>query len=509
MKFRALIKAAGRIVSIMAISLLALGLGPTVITFGSYLYYEMSGTIMPDVSIGGVPVGGLTREEAQARLDRVWNKELRLAAVDLHNPSRAWVVSPAEFGLKVDPILTAQRALTFAREGRLLDQINLMLAVLRTGIDLPPIVDFDVELAELRYASWDQQLRIPPQDGWLILERGEVIVHPAVLGWEIDVPGSVALLAEDPLSYLTQQQVIPIAMRSFEPEITDLSETVSRLEDVLGSHPQLQAYDPVTDKHFTWEPDRVMIASWIKLQLGGGGYSFELDQQAIDDFILDAVLGLGTERALDMEGGRDQLIAQISGLSPEPLIISYLPTEYIVQPGDQWISLSFKVGIPYWKLQEANPVLVRQGLIPGETLILPPRDGMLTLPVVPEKRIVIDISEQRMWVYQDQGLIHEYVISTGIPDSPTLPGVFQVSSHYENAYASIWDLYMPHFIGIYDAVPGLTNGIHGLPLLSNGRRLWADVLGRPASFGCIILDLVAAEELFTWAEDGVVVVIQA
>jgi lipoprotein-anchoring transpeptidase ErfK/SrfK len=78
-----------------------------------------------------------------------------------------------------------------------------------------------------------------------------------------------------------------------------------------------------------------------------------------------------------------------------------------------------------------------------------------------------------------------------------------------NAYASIWNLYMPNFMGIYDAVPGLTNGIHGLPLLSNGRRLWADVLGRPASFGCIILDLQAAEELYNWAEDGVVVEIKA
>jgi lipoprotein-anchoring transpeptidase ErfK/SrfK len=42
-------------------------------------------------------------------------------------------------------------------------------------------------------------------------------------------------------------------------------------------------------------------------------------------------------------------------------------------------------------------------------------------------------------------------------------------------------------------------------LLSNGKRLWADILGKPASFGCIILDLDAAEELYTWAENGVVV----
>jgi lipoprotein-anchoring transpeptidase ErfK/SrfK len=140
--------------------------------------------------------------------------------------------------------------------------------------------------------------------------------------------------------------------------------------------------------------------------------------------------------------------------------------------------------------------------------VLPPKDAMLLLPVVQGKRIVISIAEQKMWTYEAGGLRSEHVISTGIARSPTLPGLFQVLSHHENAYASRWDLWMPNFLGIYDALPGFTNGIHGLPLLSSGVRLWGNVLGRPASFGCIILDLKAAEELYAWAEDGVVVEIR-
>ncbi len=89
-----------------------------------------------------------------------------------------------------------------------------------------------------------------------------------------------------------------------------------------------------------------------------------------------------------------------------------------------------------------------------------------------------------------------------------MAGIFQIKSHYLNAYASRWDLYMPHFMGIYDATSYLENGIHGLPLLSSGVRLWGNVLGRPASYGCIILTLQAAEELFHWADEGVVVEIQ-
>ena len=80
-----------------------------------------------------------------------------------------------------------------------------------------------------------------------------------------------------------------------------------------------------------------------------------------------------------------------------------------------------------------------------------------------------------------------------------------MQTHKRNAYASVWDLHMPDFLGIYEAWPGFMNGIHGLPTLANGQKLWANILGRPASYGCIILDTDAARWLYEWAEDGVVV----
>lgn len=40
------------------------------------------------------------------------------------------------------------------------------------------------------------------------------------------------------------------------------------------------------------------------------------------------------------------------------------------------------------------------------------------------------------------------------------------------------------------------------------QRLWIGSLGRPASFGCIILGIPAAEMLYNLAEVGVVVVIE-
>jgi lipoprotein-anchoring transpeptidase ErfK/SrfK len=154
---------------------------------------------------------------------------------------------------------------------------------------------------------------------------------------------------------------------------------------------------------------------------------------------------------------------------------------------------------------DANEGLTVSSLEAGMNLTIPSKNVLLPLPVVLNKRIMIDISEQRMTVYENDQVRSTHIISTGMSDSPTMAGVFQIQTHELNAYASNWDLYMPHFMGIYEAWPGFMNGIHGLPLLSSGQRLWASTLGSPASYGCIIMDLAAAEDMYYWAEDGVVV----
>jgi lipoprotein-anchoring transpeptidase ErfK/SrfK len=164
--------------------------------------------------------------------------------------------------------------------------------------------------------------------------------------------------------------------------------------------------------------------------------------------------------------------------------------------------------MPYWMIAQANPTVNPDALSAGQTIDIPSKDQLLPLQVVPGKRVVISISRQRMWIYQNGQEIQNFVISTGIDRSPTQPGVFQVQTHVIDAYASVWDLNMPHFLGIYEAWPGFMNGIHGLPTLSNGRQLWANILGKPASYGCIILDIPNANWLYQWAEDGTVVEIR-
>ena len=122
------------------------------------------------------------------------------------------------------------------------------------------------------------------------------------------------------------------------------------------------------------------------------------------------------------------------------------------------------------------------------------------------KYILVDISEQHMYVYDGDTLIYSFVASTGIHNATRI-GTFAVQSKIPNAYGSTWNIWMPNWLGIYWA-GGLENGIHALPILPNGATLWEGYLGRPVSFGCVVLGTYDSSLLYDWAEIGTTVEIR-
>ncbi len=122
------------------------------------------------------------------------------------------------------------------------------------------------------------------------------------------------------------------------------------------------------------------------------------------------------------------------------------------------------------------------------------------------KYILVDISDQHMYVYENNALIYSFVASTGI-NNATRVGTFAVQSKIDNAYGATWNIWMPNWLGIYWS-GSLENGIHALPILSNGAILWEGFLGNPVSYGCVVLGTAESKLLYDWAEMGTTVEIQ-
>jgi lipoprotein-anchoring transpeptidase ErfK/SrfK len=156
--------------------------------------------------------------------------------------------------------------------------------------------------------------------------------------------------------------------------------------------------------------------------------------------------------------------------------------------------------------------LARQKSDEVALLLMPPTPTPVPLPTPTPmpgpQRIVVDVSEQRMYVYEGEELRWEWVVSTGEPGRATALGNFAIQSKIPMAYASTWNLDMPYWMGIYWSGP-LENGIHALPIQrATGRKLWDGFLGQRVSYGCVILSDENAETLFDWVEMGTPVIIQ-
>ena len=489
----------GSILLVMAVLALVI---PMLAVAGTTLYVRQNQIIMPGVSVGPVDLSNLPMADAAIYIDNYWNNTTHFVVL---NEQYKWTVTPPNIGLWIDPGLTAQEAYGVGRDLGGVDE--LMKLAVSEKVDLNPVVSFNEEFARGVFEDLAAKIVVPATDATLVQDaQGHWYTQAGTDGWGLDVETALATISADPQKVL-EQGYLQLPMMAIPPAISDYSTELQQIATYYERPIHLRAYDAITDELLTWDLPQEMVASWVHLDDPYGQPYLTVDEGQFKNYLKDWETTIGN-REIESKEPVDTLAGIWGTDGVYTIMLRHKPTEYTVKYGENLISIAFKVGMPYWKIQDANPGTSIYSVYAGQVLTIPSKNEMFPYPVVFGKRIVISISEQHMWIYENFELIADHVISTGMANSPTLPGVFQIQSHEINAYASNWDLWMPNFMGIYEAVPGFMNGIHGLPVLSSGVRLWANVLGHPASYGCIILDLQAGEDVYNWAENGVVVEIQ-
>jgi len=472
-------------------SVLLLMVGALLLTFAS--------GILPGVVVGDVNLGGLNVERATQRLQTQWD------TVVLRDGERVWQVAPATLGVSLDATATAQLAY---RQGR--SKGNSLQALLGR-VQVTPIIAVDADTARLELERIAQQVAIAPVNAGVALEAGRAVPTPPRNGRALDVGATLALLQGAGLN----GQTLPLAMREVAPEVLDASPLVAQANALLSNPLDVRVFDPVTGDSIYWSVAPQQWGSWLSAAADPAspiGLSLRLQNAPLRDYLAgQATTVFDPSRTIDLDDAVRRVQQALADGQPQQaaVVVEHLPRTHTVAPGQTLTSIAWDYGMPYLYVQQANGGLT--SLSVGQQITIPPADTFLKLPVVPDKRIVVSIREQRTRVYENGQLIWDWPASTGINDSPTWPGVYQVISHEINAYAGNWNLWMPHFLGVYQPVPGsdFTNGFHGFPTRGGGQLLWENSLGRRVTYGCILLSSTNAQRLYDWAEEGVVVEIRA
>jgi LysM repeat protein len=460
-----------------------------------------SDLILPGIEALGVDLSGTSRGKAAVALAEAWQGQ----TIRLRAGEDIWVVSPTSLGIHLDAQAMAASA---HRQSRSWAAVRRWLQG-EGQTALSPVVNTDVQAIEIGLQRIAPELTVAPQDASVRLVEGRVAAVPAVPGRELDVAATAAWL-ELSAHQVVIQGVLDLQIRQLQPAVLDVSGLVEQGNRWLSHTLFIRASDPILNELIVWEIDPADWISWLSLRIDRGtasGLAWTLNEVQVRDAMQVHAQELGDTRYVNVTATIAAIESAIrEGSWTARTRVYHTPRVHVVQFGETLSSIARDYGMPYPWLEQTNPG-VKNALSVGQVITIPSPDELLPLPVVENKRIVVSISRQAMWAYQDGVARWVWPISTGIESSPTSPGVFQVQSHDENAYAASWNLWMPYFMGIYRPVPtsNFMNGFHGFPTRDGATLLWTGNLGTPVTYGCILVETGNAALLYDWAEEGVIV----
>lgn len=466
--------------------------------FGGMTLFYTSDTMLPGTRVLGAKIGGLSEAQAAEQINATAS-----TGIVVTDGQQEWRVEAASLGIQIDAAASASAAYQAGREQ--------FLQALLSHVDVAPVLNLDMEQLRQHLSTLAPQFETPAINAGVAVVNGEVVARPAQTGYTLDLENTLAAVQQNAASLLADGK-LELVMIPLEPTITDASGLLVQARQLLSTPLQITAFDPVRNESLEWSVAPQIWSTWL-VATGSptsGPLALTLATEPVNSYLQTQSGTLGETRYLNLDEATAALQATVAeGRTAATLRIFHTTTTHQVVGGDTFWSLARAYGIPYGWLTAANPG-VGDSLSIGQTITIPSPDELLPLPIVYNKRIVINIAQQRMWAYENGTVKWEWVVSTGIADSPTAPGVFQVQSHFDNAYAGNWDLWMPYFIGIYQPVPNIDfmNGFHGFPTRGGSQLLWTNSLGTRVTYGCILLSDENAQLLYNWAEEGVVVEIQ-
>ncbi|MCP4429280.1 MAG: L,D-transpeptidase family protein [Chloroflexi bacterium] len=483
---------------ILAVACLLLFIGGLALAGGGAALLYYSDWILPGVAVLGVDMGGQTTKAAEAALEAQWRRQV----IMLEAEESVWMVAPEALGVSLDTAVTASQVRQIGRSPDSLQQW------LQAGgqAEIAPAWQIDLSIAEANLQKLAAEFEIPPQNAGIELVDGRFIATEPKYGRSLDIPSAITWLEQSAAQAVLHGR-LQLPTIAIAPEVADMSGAVAEANRLLGTAVALRAYDPITDETVNWIIAPEQWSQWLLWSSDGTQFDWSLDESQARAFLENWELGAG--RFVDVDGAATAVAQAIAGQNPNiNLRIYHHPRQHTVQSGETLAAIGRAYGIPYPWIQAANPGV--NSLHAGQTLTIPSPDAMLPLPVVENKRLIVSISQQRLWAYEDGALKWEWLASTGIDDSPTSPGVFQIQTHEANAYAGNWNLWMPYFMGIYQPVPtsSFMNGFHGFPTRDGQNILWTSSLGRQVTYGCILVSTTNAAQLFEWAEVGIAVEIR-
>lgn len=187
---------------------------------------------------------------------------------------------------------------------------------------------------------------------------------------------------------------------------------------------------------------------------------------------------------------------------------------YVMQRGETLADVASMFGVSWPAIVQANNITNPNRVQAGQKIVIPEAGDIQDLGIIdasiaprsgPEtaikqgKNIIVDISDSRVYAYEDGQLVYSALASMGTSATPTVQGNFSVQRRYESQTMSGPGYYLPNVQWIMYFYSGYA--IHG--------TYWHNNFGQPMSHGCVNLPNEEALWFYDFAPIGTPVLVQA
>jgi vancomycin resistance protein YoaR len=217
---------------VAVLRVLAIGIGALVVLGISTLAaFEVASwdRVKPGVSVLDVPVGGLTVADAQ---ERIAPRALAILdqPVQVQLDDKSWTTSARQLGVGLDAAALAQAAYAVGREGSPTQALQVQMAALRTGYQVPVIGQADGGMLDALVQRIAQQVDRAPRTADLsINDDASLGFTTSEPGLQLDQASSRASIAQALTGGAAQ---VSVSARPLQPTVVT--------DQVAAAHDQLQ-----------------------------------------------------------------------------------------------------------------------------------------------------------------------------------------------------------------------------------------------------------------------------
>jgi vancomycin resistance protein YoaR len=249
-------------------------------TLGFQLLY--AGRIFPGVSVAGVDVSGLSRDEAAVKLQAALSYPIT-GKILFRDQEKAWVASPAELGMVFDPSSSAGAAYGVGRRGGLFGALAGQIRASGSGMQVPPVIVFDQRVAVQYLSQIATQVNRSMLEASLSLNGTEVVAQPGQVGRELKMDATLIYLGAQLQTFSDGE--VELVIQEVQPQILDVSAQADAARQVLSQPLTLLVPNATEGDPGPYVYNQQILANLLAVQRTQNGVQVVLNSTGLRDLL--------------------------------------------------------------------------------------------------------------------------------------------------------------------------------------------------------------------------------